>query len=561
MTFRFRKPFLEFPLLKRELIGLLRTRKAFWLLLSVVSFSSLLPILYWPTVETSMVLSFQVLWLFGAFFTSQLVLALLVIPAFTAGAISGERERETYELLYSSQLSPFSIIFSKTLASTGYVLILLLASAPSVCVLHLLGGVSFGTILKCYAVIFAAAVASGLICLKQSMRSKRTAHAAVRGVMLVAFWNGGLLIILIIALRVCEVAFRAGFNPGILGSELTTGLSPFSAIVVAILGHEMSRLGMPGTSMEPWLLNVMFSGVVSAWQLFYLLRKVRTPELSSSRWRERWLLARPGKASRPPKRAWLARALIAMGEEGSTLLGNPVFLKEVRSEFFSRVWFRIFLFVLPLVLFSTLYYLNESDLAVVLVSTVALILILILCPAIAASAIPREFEQGNLDFLRGTLLSLRSVLWGKFLASLYSTWGLVAAALWAILLFTPHSGPNKWICASVIVVTFVFVNSLATFASVLSRKTLGALVVSYIAVLLIFLGWPLLERLIFGRENDFMVATSPFILIWQRWSGVYAYEFLFLPGRFVGFVAMYGMAAAGLVFLSMERLQLRARDR
>src|SRR5262249_29286817 len=93
-------------LIRRELIGLLRTPRAFWLLVVIVGFSGLLPIFNWPT-NGSFKRAFSPTPLLLTFFLNvQLTLALLVIPAFTAGAISGERERGTYDLLYSTLLSP-----------------------------------------------------------------------------------------------------------------------------------------------------------------------------------------------------------------------------------------------------------------------------------------------------------------------------------------------------------------------------------------------------------------------------------------------------------------------
>ena len=44
---------LEFPLLKRELVGLLRTKRAFWLLVSTIIISSLVPLLTWPAFWAS----------------------------------------------------------------------------------------------------------------------------------------------------------------------------------------------------------------------------------------------------------------------------------------------------------------------------------------------------------------------------------------------------------------------------------------------------------------------------------------------------------------------------
>ncbi len=41
----------EFPLLKRELLGLLRTQRAFWLLVGAVGLSSLVPLAFWPGAD------------------------------------------------------------------------------------------------------------------------------------------------------------------------------------------------------------------------------------------------------------------------------------------------------------------------------------------------------------------------------------------------------------------------------------------------------------------------------------------------------------------------------
>jgi ABC-type transport system involved in multi-copper enzyme maturation permease subunit len=547
---RLRRPFLEFPLLQRELIGLLRTRKAFWLLLSVVALSSLLPLLAWPKREASMFLGFQSLFVFQIFFPAQLTLALLVIPAFTAGAISGERERETYEVLYSTLISPFSIVVSKTLASTGYALLLIIAAAPSVCVLFLLGGMSFSTILRCYAMIFAAAVTAGLICMKESMRSRRTAHAAVRGVLWVAFWNGGLQVILSLAIAIAVELFRIPINPGNLwGGGLMLALSPFSGIACEIFGQVGPGPG--GSLGEIWLMDVFYLAVVSACQLVYLLRKVRTPEPALSRRAERRLLHRLGRTRSAPRRALVAKALIGLGERGVAPLANPVFLKEVRSEFFSRPWYRRLMFFGALALFSGIAYLNRSSgEGCQAASTYSLVLILLVCPAIAAGAIPREIEQGNLDFLRGTLLSLGEILWGKFLASLYGSAGLMAATLWTFLIFT--DGSRAWLSGSVVLVTMLFVNSLGSLASAISKRSLGALAISYLSVLAIFVLWPICLLILGQAEEQPLVLTCPFMALWNQRDG---------SSGGLGFCFLFGMASVILLVVSMAILEnVRARD-
>jgi ABC-type transport system involved in multi-copper enzyme maturation permease subunit len=189
-----RLPSWEFPFIKREFVGLLRTRPAFWLLVSTVIVSSTVTLLAWPSRESMLVSAgMRNRGVFIAFFLTQLDAVLLVIPAITSTAISGERERGTYEAFYSTLLSPAGIIFAKILAPVGYVIVVLLSCAPAVCVLYLLGGMSFGAFLRCYAVTLAAVVSAGFVCLSASMRSRRNAHAVVRGILWVLFWNVGLL--------------------------------------------------------------------------------------------------------------------------------------------------------------------------------------------------------------------------------------------------------------------------------------------------------------------------------------------------------------------------------
>ena len=71
------KVFLEFPLLKREFVGLLRTRRAFWLTLFLVALASLLPLLTWPTGTAG--LSSQNREVFLIFAMTQLIAALLIL--------------------------------------------------------------------------------------------------------------------------------------------------------------------------------------------------------------------------------------------------------------------------------------------------------------------------------------------------------------------------------------------------------------------------------------------------------------------------------------------------
>lgn len=525
---------LGFPLLRRELIGLLRTRRAFWLLLITVAVSCLLPLLAWPSAERSAMAWRANIEVFLTFILTQLSLALLVIPAFTAGSISGERERGTYDLLYTTLLSPSSIVLSKVLASTGYVLILLVATAPAVCVLHLLGGFDFTTLLKCHAVSFAAIFMSGLVCLAQSMRSKRTSHAVVRGIIWVVLYNGGLMLLLLLGILIVSLGGQPFFGAEELVYMLFC-MSPYGAIPLEVEQTALLR-GWPGLA-APWLLFVMYALLISSKQLWTLLRGVRTPDVPASRIVQKLGAAfSPGiRRHRKVRRSWTARLLIHLGENGALLLRSPVFLKEIRSEFFSRTPFRATLYWVPLLVFAGLGMIfseasQDFETWITTVSIVTLGLLLLLTPGVASSSFTREIEQGNLDFLRGTLIPMKKVYSGKLLASLYSTSGvpLAAATVLGVGLVLAQLDPRPrfgddipeilfygLVAAVVIAVALVFTTTLASLASLLFTRTLPALLAAYAAVAAINIIPPIfLEAQLTGRDEKlWMGATNPFACV------------------------------------------------
>ncbi|MDH4278090.1 MAG: ABC transporter permease [Acidimicrobiia bacterium] len=78
----------------------------------------------------------------------ELVLLLFVVPGISAGAITGERDRQTLIPLQVTLIGPFGIFFGKVLASSAFVLLLVVATAPILAVAYLLGGVAFSQIVS-----------------------------------------------------------------------------------------------------------------------------------------------------------------------------------------------------------------------------------------------------------------------------------------------------------------------------------------------------------------------------------------------------------------------------
>lgn len=72
----------------------------------------------------------------------QFALILLIVPAFTASTITGEKERQTFDVLITTNRKPLEIIIGKLGASVSMVLLLIVSSLPILAIVFSVGGVS-----------------------------------------------------------------------------------------------------------------------------------------------------------------------------------------------------------------------------------------------------------------------------------------------------------------------------------------------------------------------------------------------------------------------------------
>jgi ABC-type transport system involved in multi-copper enzyme maturation permease subunit len=109
----------------------------------------------------------------------MLLLVCFIVPGLTAGAISGERERQTLISLQITLLRPRSIVVGKLLASLAFVVLLILASLPLLSVPFLVGGVSLGEVVRGLVMVLATAVTLACVSLACSALLRRTQAATV----------------------------------------------------------------------------------------------------------------------------------------------------------------------------------------------------------------------------------------------------------------------------------------------------------------------------------------------------------------------------------------------
>lgn len=182
---RFSGHSLRNPVALKELRGRMRGRRAFVVLTIYLSFmAALITLVYLAFASVSTTpggpSSRQAgKAVFGAVLAVQLFLVIFIGPAFTSGAISGEKERRTYDLLRTTLLSARSLVSGKLLSALSYVFLLVLVSVPLMSIAFLLGGVSPVELLLSELLIAVTAVAFALVGLFYSTMMRTTLAASV----------------------------------------------------------------------------------------------------------------------------------------------------------------------------------------------------------------------------------------------------------------------------------------------------------------------------------------------------------------------------------------------
>lgn len=103
---------------------------------------------------------------YAVLIAAQFVLLVLIAPAMTSGAIAGERERRTLELLLVTNTRSFRIVAGKAMESFAMLALLIVSGLPVMCLTMMAGAVTLPQILTgelCLLAIAFAAVCVGIL--------------------------------------------------------------------------------------------------------------------------------------------------------------------------------------------------------------------------------------------------------------------------------------------------------------------------------------------------------------------------------------------------------------
>jgi hypothetical protein len=108
-----------------------------------------------------------------------LLVVCFITPAVTAGTVSSEHEKQTYEMLLATPMRPASILWGKLISALSYVFLLIFAAIPMASLVFIFGGVAPRDMIKALIILVAVTVTLGVVGVFMSTLWGRTGRATV----------------------------------------------------------------------------------------------------------------------------------------------------------------------------------------------------------------------------------------------------------------------------------------------------------------------------------------------------------------------------------------------
>ena len=119
------------------------------------------------------------IYLFPVLSVAQVCIVALIVPVITASSISGEKERQTFDIMLTTCMSPFSIVLGKVASAILRILFFVIAGMPIMALAFVAGGLSWSYLFYFILTIILLSLLSGSIGILCSALCRRSITAVV----------------------------------------------------------------------------------------------------------------------------------------------------------------------------------------------------------------------------------------------------------------------------------------------------------------------------------------------------------------------------------------------
>lgn len=218
---------------------------------------------------------------------AQLGLVAFMAPGLTAGVISGEREKQTLNLLLTTQQSSATIIISKLLSSLSFMVLIVFSTIPIYSMVFLYGGISPKQLVLVFLFYLFIMLVLGSFGIFFSTLLKRTMISVISTYGVTLFLFVGTAILFFIMMNVTSnyyysqpagapsnyswVGHIMAWNPV---AALYSILDPSISDEVFMANRYGNQIGK-GAPMPLWLEFMLIYSILSAAALWTAIRKLR----------------------------------------------------------------------------------------------------------------------------------------------------------------------------------------------------------------------------------------------------------------------------------------------
>lgn len=209
------------PIVKKDVKVQSRSMRICWgvfayeLILALVFFLTMLTIQQNNRYSSQNIYS-QMVWLYPVLAVTQLVILGLVVPIRTASSISGEKERQTFDIMMTTSMTPFSVIWGKVLTAVVQSMLFVFASMPVMALPFIIGGMPWSALFWFLVIaillsLFAASI--GILC---SSLCRKTVSAVILSYgFYFLFFVGTVLPFIVISIVQMNASYYGGYTSGV----------------------------------------------------------------------------------------------------------------------------------------------------------------------------------------------------------------------------------------------------------------------------------------------------------------------------------------------------------